>query len=303
LETTRGVPAWKPHGQSYAEVLLHGQAKAARSEQYYECWSNRGYYRDGWLARSLQKRGEPIDMDNWTLHNVAEDFSESADLRSQHPERLRELVDAFDQAAWTNLVYPLDNRTMMQRLGDAATRGQPPGPRRFPAGSQTVHRGIVVPLISDRSFRVTARITHRDGDEGILWSLGEMIAGAVMYVEQGMLRVTYNGFGRFTELAPVALAPGERDVCLEYEALGARRGRGRVLIDGAAASGWAELTPTLMGGFHEGLDIGLDRRCPVDWRLYEKHGVFRYAGVIAEVTIDPGEHAPDSALRPKAAQP
>ena len=52
-----------------------------------------------------------------------------------------------------------------------------------------------------------------------------------------------------------------------------------------------------MGGFHEGLDIGLDRRCPVDWRLFEKHGVFRYSGTIAGVTIVPGELAHDSVLR------
>ena len=301
LETNRGVPAWQPHGTSYAAVLREAAAPAPRSEQYYECWSNRAYYRDGWLACSLQKRGGPIDMDNWTLHHLDADFSESVDLRAQHPERLDALVAAFDEAAWANLVYPLDNRTMVQKLADGATRGQPAGLRTFRSGTQTVHRGIVIPLISDRCFRVTATVAHAAGAQGVLWSIGETIAGIVLYIESGALRLTYNGFGIFHEFPPVPLAPGEHAIVLDYEATGRREGRGRLLVDGVDGTGWRTLSPTLMAGFHEGLDIGLDRRCPVDWRVYGKHGVFRYGGAIRDVTIDPGAHAPDSVLRPKAA--
>ena len=56
----------------------------------------------------------PIDMDNCILHNLQDDFSESVYVRDQHPEKLHELIEAFDQAAWLNLVYPLDNRSMLQ---------------------------------------------------------------------------------------------------------------------------------------------------------------------------------------------
>ena len=76
LETINGVPTLPLHGKSFAPLLSDAAAPSPRTEQYYECWSNRAYYRDGWLARSLQKRGMPIDMDNWTLHNLHEDFSE-----------------------------------------------------------------------------------------------------------------------------------------------------------------------------------------------------------------------------------
>jgi Sulfatase len=300
LDTIHGVPAWQPQGKSFARILFDAAAPAQRNEQYYECWANRAYYCDGWLARSLQKRGAAIDMDNWTLHHIDQDFSESTDLRAQHPERLRELVDAFDKAAWENLVYPLDNRNMVQKLADGATRGQPAGARAFPAGTQTVHRGIVVPLISDRNFRVATRLTHALGNQGVLWSVGELIGGMVLYIEDDALRFTYNGYGEFGEIPPTPLAPGKHEVVLDYEATGGRRGRGRLLVDGADCSDWHALSPTLMAGFHEGLDIGLDRRCPVDWRLFEKHGVFRYAGHIANVTIEPGEHAHDSVLRPSA---
>ena len=54
-----------------------------------------------------------------------------------------------------------------------------------------------------------------------------------------------------------------------------------------------ELTPTLMGGFHEGLDIGLDRRAPVDWALRDRHGIFRYGGTIYDLVVESGPFAPD----------
>ena len=50
-----------------------------------------------------------------------------------------------------------------------------------------------------------------------------------------------------------------------------------------------------MGGFHEGLDIGLDRRAPVDWALYQRRGIFRYSGTIRDVIIDSSSFAPGSA--------
>ena len=62
----------------------------------------------------------------------------------------------------------------------------------------------------------------------------------------------------------------------------------------APATDWADLSPTLMNGFHEGLDIGIDRRAPVDWALFERRGNFAYGGRIVDLTIDSGPFAPDS---------
>jgi len=293
LDTINGVPALPLHGQSFAPVLFDAAAPSPRTEQYYECWSNRGYYRDGWLARSLQKRGMPIDMDNWTLHNLYDDFSESVDVRGQHLEKLHELVEAFDQVAWLNMVYPLDNRSMLQKLSDSATHGQPLGPRTFKPGGQTVPGGLIVPLISNRNFCIRVRFSCQAGDQGVLWAIGEQIGGMVLYIEEGTLHFYYNGFGEHSTLPAVPLAAGDHEAMLDYEATGKRQGRGRIFLDGGDATGWGTLSPTLMVGFHEGLDIGLDRRCPVSWQLYEKHRSFRFTGMIEDVTIEPGERSAD----------
>jgi arylsulfatase len=301
LATSHGETALPMHGASLAPALLSAQGASARSEQYYECWANRAYWRDGWIAVSIQKRGEAVNFDNWTLHHQATDFSESVDLATQHPERLRALTEAFDAAAWSNMVYPLDNRTPLQKFNEIPPQQRPAasGTRRFLPGGQTVHRSTLIPLIADRAFRISVRTRHRATDEGVLFAIGEVFGGMTLFIEDGALHFTYNGFGEYTRLAPATIAPGAHTFAIDYQALGQRRGQGRLMIDGApcegAASQWTAMSPTVMGGFHEGLDIGLDRRAPVDWALYQRRRAFRYSGTIVDLTIESGAFAPGSA--------
>jgi arylsulfatase len=295
LATLHGQPAQPMQGKSLAPVLRNADAPAPRNEQYYECWANRAYYHDGWVAVSLQKRGEAIDFDNWTLHAHAEDFSESMDLRRQHPQKLAELVAAFDEAAWANMVYPLDNRTPGEKFLEMPPHQRPAAAsrRRFLPNAQTVHRNVIAPLIANRNFKIVTRFRHGAGDEGVLFAIGDVAGGLVLCIEDGAARLAYNGYGRFHALVGPGVPEGERRAVLEYEALGRRRGRGRLVLDGGEAGEWGELTPTLMGGFHEGLDIGLDRRAPVDWALRDRHGIFRYGGTIHDVVVESGPFAPD----------
>ena len=46
-------------------------------------------------------------------------------------------------------------------------------------------------------------------------------------------------------------------------------------------------------GVLEGLDVGLDRRGPVLWDLYERHGAFPYTGRIHDVHVVPLARAKD----------
>ena len=214
-------------------------------------------------------------------------------MREQRPDKLRELVDAFDEAAWANLVYPLDNRDRFQKFADVSpvARERADAPRTFYPGAQTTHRDDILPMIDDRSFRIETRFDHAAGDEGVLWAVGDPIGGIVMYVENGALNLHYNGFGDTVSLPPMPLRAGARTVTFDYEALGGRQGRGRVLSDGAVLCGWTALSPTLSFGVFEGLDIGIARRGPVLWTLYEEHGAFRFTGAIEHVRVTPGARA------------
>jgi len=298
--TSHGEPALPLQGASLAGILRSPAAPDARSEQYYECWANRAYWREGWVAVSLQKRGDAIDFDQWTLHHQASDFSESIDLSAQHPERLAELVKAFDEAAWANQVYPLDNRTPLQKFSELPPQQRPAAQstRRFLPGGQTVHRSVMVPLVADRCFRVDVRTQPwQSGQEGVLFALGEVFGGMSLVIDGDALTLLYNGFGQFQRLGPVAVPQGASCFSLDYQAVGKRQGQGRLLIDGQPVTEFAPLSPTLRYGFHEGLDIGIDRRAPVDWALYQRKGNFRFTGTIIDLVIESGAFSPDT-VRP-----
>jgi len=298
--TSHGEPALPLQGASLAGILRSPAAPDARSEQYYECWANRAYWREGWVAVSLQKRGDAIDFDQWTLHHQASDFSESIDLSAQHPERLAELVKAFDEAAWANQVYPLDNRTPLQKFSELPPQQRPAAQstRRFLPGGQTVHRSVMVPLVADRCFRVDVRTQPwQSGQEGVLFALGEVFGGMSLVIDGDALTLLYNGFGQFQRLGPVAVLQGASCFSLDYQAVGKRQGQGRLLIDGQPVTEFAPLSPTLRYGFHEGLDIGIDRRAPVDWALYQRKGNFRFTGTIIDLVIESGAFSPDT-VRP-----
>jgi arylsulfatase A-like enzyme len=298
VELSHGKPPKAMHGRSLAPVLRDAGAPSPRNEQYYECWANRAFYRDGWIAVSLQVKGKPVDFDNWTLHLHAEDFSEGADLAKQHPAKLKELVEAFDEAAWQNMVYPLDSRSPIQKFNELPPHQQPPASarRRFLPNAQTVHRGVIVPLIADRSFKISVNFERAPDDQGVLFALGDITGGMVAYIEGGQLLLVYNGFGEFHEIKGPMVPTGAQTATLEYEALGKRRGSGRLIAGAGATSDWSDLSPTLLYGFHEGLDIGLDRRGPVSWDLKHRHGAFRFTGTIRDLVIESGPFAPDSSF-------
>jgi len=48
------------------------------------------------------------------------------------------------------------------------------------------------------------------------------------------------------------------------------------------------------GGSGHGIDVGIDRRSPVDWDIYERFGPFCYTGSLDAVEVVPGDPAPDS---------
>jgi arylsulfatase len=44
----------------------------------------------------------------------------------------------------------------------------------------------------------------------------------------------------------------------------------------------------------QGIDVGIDRRSPVSWSVFERHGSFPYTGQLDAVTYVPGAYAPYS---------
>jgi len=88
-----------------------------RDSQYFEEFSNRSIYDNGWKANAQHTLPWRQDLapgnweqDRWELYNLNEDFSEANDLATAMPKKLAEMERKFDRAAETYHVYPLDDR-------------------------------------------------------------------------------------------------------------------------------------------------------------------------------------------------
>ncbi len=138
-------------------------------------------------------------------------------------------------------------------------------------------------------------LDHRVGDEGVLVAHGDQGAGYVLYVLDGRLVLAHNdGRGNMTQVDAGDLPDGARQVIAEFTAPGERRWDVRISVDGSERAVMAGL-PMLFGmAPFEGIDVGIDRRSPVSWDLYQRFGPFPYSGSLRAATFTPGDHAPDA---------
>ena len=110
----RGVEQYPLNGVSMRYSFDDADAPTTKKRQYYAMLGTRGIWEDGWKAAALHApisgKGH-FDQDSWELYHVDEDRSESKDLAAEHPDKLKELIDAWFEEADTNFVLPLDDRT------------------------------------------------------------------------------------------------------------------------------------------------------------------------------------------------
>lgn len=287
-------------GISMKDTLDRG-APSRRTAQHYELAGNRGYIAEGWKIVSLQPPGTPIDLDNWMLFDLASDPTETHDLARERPDKLAELVAAFDREAVANRVYPLDNRgvrrslTVPPYLEDTLDEV-----RTFHPGTGTAPVAVVAPMVADRSYRLTCAFDWQPGASGVIFALGDPIFGLSLYARGGMVHFHYHGApDRGVDARDLPVAPGRNEFVLDYTATGARRGAGVLRLAGREVAA-LDLSPTIILGISagEGLDVGCDRRLHVT--DYGGDGSCPYSGSVHFVRIEPGAQAPDSyANRPE----
>jgi arylsulfatase len=153
-----------------------------------------------------------------------------------------------------------------------------------------------VQLVWFRWATMTATLDgFEPGDRGYLLAHGDQGSGYGVYVLDDELVFVHNdGRGRMRTLSGGAVPPGATTVTLELRAPGGGVWDVDLRVDGEPR-GTAEGVPMLFGmAPFEGIDVGIDRRSPVSWALYERFGPFAYTGRLRHVRIEPGEHAPDS---------
>jgi arylsulfatase len=296
-ERIAGVAQRPLDGESFAATFDDADA-ATRDTQYFEMLGSRAIYHDGWkavtfkpLARMYSDDDDPdapFDDDVWELYHVAEDFSECHDVASEHPERLRELVDLWWTEAERNHVLPLDNRP-------GAAIMEPP-PTGIPSRTQFVYRphGARVPEdvaanVKGRTHRITAEVEIPPGGaEGALLAQGSVLGGYTFYVQDGRLQYVHNYIGRKEHhlAAEKPLNPGRHTLGFSFDSAGFfQGGRARLEVDGVvvAETEIDRFTPIRFSITDAGLTCGADTGSAVTPR-YESP--FEFTGVLHRVVVD-----------------
>lgn len=292
-----GLAADTLAGSSFTATLEDPEAPSAHTEQYYECIGNRAYYRDGWDVVTFRQPLTPFSAERWQLYHVAEDPSQCRDVADQHPERVEELTKAWEQAAWDNQVFPLYEGGMISSLFRPEREAELSQPVRLTAETPTLERYRSSKLIAGRSFQIVVDWDYQRGDEGVLVAHGGQEAGYVLYVEEEALHFVQNAFGSPRRLAAVALGDSSAQVVVDVTAPGGGVWEIGLVVDGerrTGGGGFAQFAAFLP---FEGIDIGIDRRSPVSWELYQNHGAFAFTGRLGAVSYFPGDLAPDAAPR------
>jgi arylsulfatase len=289
--TKHGDPLPEPAGSSFAASLTDAEADSTHTEQYYEMIGHRAYYREGWSAVTLRQPRTSFSEEDWELHNLAEDPTETNNLAAEHPEKVAELVQAFDDAAWANQVYPLDEGNNVKNIQRPPTDAVYKEPAVFYPGSPTPERWRCLSLISFCTFDIAISLNYAAGDQGMLVAHGDQGGGYCFYVEDGRLHYVHNGYGSMTEVDCGPIAAGASEIRAVFVPQDDFSWTMTVSVDGAAVAEEAGLVMLMAMAPFEGIDVGIDKRSPVSWAVYERHGPFRYSGELHSVTYTPGETA------------
>ncbi len=283
----RAPASWRPSTDPDAPSL--------HTRTVEEMNGHRGYYEDGWEIVTLHQPLTPFDDAEWELYDLTTDPIELDDRSAAEPERRSRMIEAWEREAWANQIYPLDEGSSIKYLIRPERSEIYRDPVTIVAGTPTLERWRSVQLIWFRSVTITASIDFQTGDQGFLVAHGDQGGGYALYVLDDELWFVHNdGRGTLRKASGGRLPAGTTEVTATLDAVGGGTWTLGLSVDGEPR---AELpgVPMLYGmAPFEGIDVGIDRRSPVSWEIYERFGPFAYTGTLHSVAYVPGEDAPDS---------
>ena len=292
-ETYHGVPQQPMDGVSMRYAFDDAEAKNRKQRQYYEMFGNRAIWAEGWKAVTLHANRMPwdinvvlpFDQDEWELYHVAEDFSESTNLAAEHPEKLEELKEMFDEEAWKYNVYPLYD-DMIRRIAKQQDRlfGDQKTFTYFAPGAVRIAEKASAP-VKNRSHTITTTIDLTGDEQGVIVSVGGMTGGFTMFIKDDRLYYDYNYLdGVYYTLASEPLPSGETELKFVFTKTGEFAGTGELFVGGESVA-TAEMPKMHISTYSlaETFDVGRDTGTQVS-KLYE--GPFAFEGGLDRVVIE-----------------
>jgi arylsulfatase len=292
-----GMPLQAIAGDVMTGWLDDPDVASSHTQQIFELAGNRGYLRGDWEIVSLHTPLARFDDSQWELYDLSTDPTETRDLAAEHADLVADMSEAWERAAWDNQVLPMDGGDglkFMIRPGRSEVFEQR---AVVPFGTPTLERWRSLQLILFRSARATIDVEVGEGDQGYLVAHGDQGGGYGLYLEEGRLTFVHNdGHGSVRALDAGFLPVGQHRIVLHLDRPAGGTWTIRVDVDAterARGDGFVPLFP--MAPF-QGIDAGINRRSPVSWSIYERHGPFAWTGAPGTVTVEALEHAPDSPM-------
>lgn len=185
-----GVDQKPLEGKSFLASLTVADAPQTKDRQYFEMLGHRGIWHEGWKAVTYHERGTRFEDDVWELYDTRTDFSESNDLASTEPAKLKELVGIWWDEAEKYQVQ-LDDLFHKRRLqGLYRRRLHYPKVARFHRGAKVPQ--FLAPAAPGMPQRVSASISRdTKGDEGVLACIGGRFGGFSLFVQDNRLHFEY----------------------------------------------------------------------------------------------------------------
>ncbi|WP_240543358.1 arylsulfatase [Bradyrhizobium canariense] len=291
---------------AYTWDKADANAPGKRTTQYFEMFGSRAIYHDGWIASAppvhapwvMTLDKPPSDVMNdfpWELYNVTEDWTQSNNLATKMPEKLRAMQQLFAMEATKYQVFPLAD-TRLERFIS-------PKPSYTPGRTLFTYSGEVsnvpfpdtgsAPSLLNRSYTITADVEiPQGGAEGMLMTDGGRFAGYGFYLLKGRPVFTWNlvGLERVKWQAKEALAPGKHTLEFDWKVDSPGLGKGgtaTLKVDGKVADSHPmprSLPITLM--WDETFNVGLDTGTSVDDQDYQVP--FKFTGKINKLTVKLG---------------
>jgi arylsulfatase len=279
-DSVNGIAQKPMDGVSLLGTYAKADVGELRRTQHFEVFGNRAIYHDGWMASaplstttsSADRSALHPDQAIWELYKLDDDFSQSDNLASRYPEKLRQLQDLWWARAGQSNVLPLDWRSGERLIGNAR-----PNPLRgrdqivFYPGMAALPEAIS-PSIRNRSWSISAHGKFSPQSQGMLVTQGGMSGGWALYIQDGHLVFDYN-YGSLAEYQVKSDTP----LPAEAKVLEARflydgktsgeRGLGGLVTlwaDGRKiGAGRLDKTISNLFSMTDGLDVGADYGSPV----------------------------------------
>ncbi|WP_426616215.1 arylsulfatase [Bradyrhizobium sp. McL0616] len=308
-DTINGIKQIPIEGVSmtYTWDKANANVPSTHQTQYFEMLGNRAIYQDGWVAATtpatlpweLSTKAPPdvITGYNWELYNVKDDPTQSEDLASKMPDKLKQLQDVFYSEAKKYNVLPIDNSTL--------ARWNTPRPSLTAGRAEFTYSGELIgtpasaaPSILNKSYTVTAEVEIPEGGaEGMIVTHGGRFGGYGLFLSKGEFGV---GRGKVVFLYNLLdlkrtvwegpeLEAGKHTIVFDFKSDGpglGKGGTGVLSVDGKeVAKNSMEHTTPITFPEDETFDIGQDTRTPLALVEYRYDAPFKFTGKIEKLTF------------------